>query len=78
MLYLSLSWQSISKVCPKVIASLLYVILAYKRFHRSALLLDSGGNLYTHKHTHTVVIGGSKDRGCRSVLQRGNISWLSY
>ena len=32
-------------VCPKVIASLLYDILP-KRFHRKALLLDSGDNLY--------------------------------
>ena len=33
----------VRKMCPKVIASLLYVILAYKRFHSSALLSDSGG-----------------------------------
>lgn len=31
-----------------VIASLLYIISAYERFHRNALLLDSGGNLYSH------------------------------
>ena len=34
-------------MCPKVIASLLYAILANKRFHRNTLLLDVGGHLYS-------------------------------
>ena len=46
MLYLDLFCVSISKMCPKVIASSLYTILAYKRFPGDALLSDSGGNLY--------------------------------
>lgn len=29
-----------------VIASLIYAILAYERFHRNTALSDSGGNLY--------------------------------
>lgn len=29
-----------------VTASLFYTVLAYERFHKNALLLDSGGNLY--------------------------------
>lgn len=33
-------------MCPKAIASLLYAILAYERFHRNALLMNSKGNLY--------------------------------
>ena len=42
MLYLDLFCASVSKMCPKVIASLLYAILAYKKFPRNALLLDIG------------------------------------
>ena len=34
-------------MCPKVTASLIYAIVAYESFHKNALLLDSGGNLYT-------------------------------
>ena len=45
MLYLDLLCAFISKICLKVIVSLLNDILAYKRFHRNALLLDRGGIL---------------------------------
>lgn len=34
---------------PKVTASLLYTISDYERFHRNALLSDSGGNMYKVK-----------------------------
>lgn len=44
VLYLDLFCASLSKMCLKVVASLLYVILARQRFHRLALLSDSGGN----------------------------------
>lgn len=37
----------VSKMCPKVTASLLYAISAYKTFHRNALLSDNRENLYT-------------------------------
>ena len=33
-------------MCPKVNASLLYAISAYKKFHRNASLSGSRGNLY--------------------------------
>ena len=42
MLYLDLFCASFSKMCPQVTASLLYVILAYKRFHRNTLLSERG------------------------------------
>ena len=35
----------ISKTCPKATASSLYAISVFERFHRNALLSDSGGNL---------------------------------
>ena len=41
MLYLDLFCGSVSKICPAVIASSLFAILAYKRFHRNARLLYS-------------------------------------
>lgn len=37
-----------------VTASWLYAISAYKMFHSNALLLDSGGNLYSEKTPDTV------------------------
>ena len=43
MLHLNLFWASVSKMCPKVIASSLYTILACERLHRNALLSESGG-----------------------------------
>ena len=46
MLYLDLFCAFVSKMCPKVISSLLYSILAYESSPRNALLSDSGGNLY--------------------------------
>ena len=46
MPYLHLFCVFISKMCPKVIASLFYAILAYKSLHRNALLSDSWRNLY--------------------------------
>lgn len=46
MVYLHLLSASVSKMCSKVIASLLYTILASERLHRSALLSDSGENMY--------------------------------
>ena len=44
MLYLSVFYASDGKICSKIITSSLYVILAYKKFHRNALLLDNGEN----------------------------------
>ena len=46
MLYLSLFCVSVSKMCPKVTASLFYAISAYKKFHKNALLSGSRGKLY--------------------------------
>ena len=45
VLYLDLFCASVSKICPKVIASSLYTISAYERFHGNTLLSDSRGNL---------------------------------
>ena len=42
VLYLNLFCASIGMMCPKVISSLLYAMLAYEHFHRSILLLDGG------------------------------------
>lgn len=41
-------YASVSKMCHKVISSL-YVILAYKKFQKHTLLLDSRGNQYNYK-----------------------------
>lgn len=38
-------------MCPKVIASSIYAIAVYERFHKNALLLHSGVNLYTPYYT---------------------------
>lgn len=43
VLYLNLFCASVTKMYPKMIASLLYTILAYERFPRNALLSDSSG-----------------------------------
>lgn len=43
-----------------VIASSLYDILAYKRFHRKSLLLDSGGVLYVSWTLTSVYLGINK------------------
>ena len=42
MLYLNLFCASIRKMCPEVIASSLDAILVYEKFHRNALLSESG------------------------------------
>ena len=44
--HLNLFCASISNICPKVTASLLYAISAYERFHRNTLLSGSRGKLY--------------------------------
>ena len=46
MLYLDLFSASVSKMCPNVIASSLYNILASEIFHRNILPSDSVGKLY--------------------------------
>lgn len=46
LFYLDLFCASLTKISLKVIASSLEAVLAYKRFRRNALILDSGGNLY--------------------------------
>lgn len=43
-----------------VVASSFYAILAYERFHRHALVSDSGGNLYSKKNV-------SKENGIEKV-----------
>ena len=48
VLFLDLFCASVSRMCPKVTASSLCIFSAFERFHRNALLLDSGGNLYFH------------------------------
>ena len=47
MIYPDLLCASVSKMGPKIIASLLYTISTYKKFTRNALLSDSGGNLFS-------------------------------
>ena len=46
MLHLDLYFASINKMCPKVLASSLYAILPYERFHRNALISENRGSLY--------------------------------
>lgn len=46
VLYLDLFCETVSKTCPKIIASSFYANLVCKSFHRRALLSDSGGHLY--------------------------------
>ena len=48
MSYLHLFCAFVSKMSPKVIASLLDTIPAYKRFQRNAVLSNSGGKLYMY------------------------------
>lgn len=43
MVHLDLFCVSVNRVFPKAIASLLYGLSAYKRFHRDTLVLDSRG-----------------------------------
>lgn len=43
MVHLDLFCVSVNRVFPKAIASLLYGLSAYKRFHRDTLVLDSMG-----------------------------------
>ena len=45
MLYLDLFCASVRKMGPKVIASSVYAISAFKRFHRNVQLSDSEGKL---------------------------------
>ena len=42
MFYPDLFHALVNKMCPKVIDSLLHAVLAYGRFHKSTVLLDSG------------------------------------
>ena len=44
--FISLALVFLSNMCLKVIASSPLAILSYERFHRKALLSDSGGSLY--------------------------------
>ena len=46
VLCLHLFCFSLSKMCPKVIASLFYAIVAHIEFHRGVLLSDRKGNLF--------------------------------
>ena len=54
MLYLGLFCASVSKMCPKVTAALLYAIIAYKSFHRRDLLSESGGTCILTDHDGTI------------------------
>lgn len=45
VLYLNLFCASISKMCPRLIAALLFTCFGLKRFHGNTLLLDSGKRL---------------------------------
>lgn len=52
-------WVSLSKICPKVIASALYSNLAYKRFHRNRLLWENRRNLYLFLKWHKECTSGA-------------------
>ena len=47
VLHLCLFSASVTQVCPKVTASLLFHTSALQRFHRQALPLENGGNLHS-------------------------------
>lgn len=65
MPYLGLFCASVSKVCPRVIVSLLYTMLAHQRLHEDALFSDSRGNLYfmvsEHLHTNYLIFNNSNN-----------------
>ena len=55
MLYLNLFGASVSKMCPKVLTSLLYAILINERFHWMLCFRIVGETLiYTYIHTWCV------------------------
>ena len=56
VLYRDVCCASVGKMCPKVIASSLYTISAYGRFHRHALLSESGGTLYTNNESTSIIL----------------------
>lgn len=62
-LYLNLSCASVSKVCPKITVSSLYLISSYKGFHRT-LQFQTAGETYIKEWGRTSKMMLTKDANC--------------